>query len=172
MRTGFRKKISLSFIVLVVGIFILQAQDPLYPTLPKGSKAPAFSGIDEHGNAFTLTGVKSKFVLLYFYEVHCHLCEAVTPELKKLYDSYHPLGLEVVAIPLSSDSLDWRSYIQDQVLNWINIFPGKMSQELLKSAYLVTVSPTIYLLDRKKVLLSERMGRAEQVETELNQRIR
>jgi cytochrome oxidase Cu insertion factor (SCO1/SenC/PrrC family) len=143
----------------------------LYPSLPPGIKAPGFKGEDENGRCQSLANIKSRYILLYFYEVHCHLCEVVTPELKKLYDSYHKTGLEVIAIPVGSDKDEWKNYVAGNKLNWKNIFPGK-NQDVLKSDYMITVSPTIYLLGKDKILLTQRMGRIEQVEAELNQRIR
>ena len=160
-------------VLFFAGAVQSRAQDTLlYPSLAPGSKAPPVSGTDEHGNPFRLSKIKSRYTLLYFYEVHCHLCEVVTPELKKLYDFYHPLGLEVIAVAIESDKEAWTRYIEDQSLTWKNIYPGDKNRDHIKSNYLLTVSPTIYLLDRNKILLTQRLGRAEQVEEELNQRIR
>lgn len=166
------------FIVQFFLIFLftsthLHAQDSLlYPSLQRGAIAPAIKGKNEKGKTIHLAKIKSRYTLLYFYEVHCHLCELITPELKRLYDSYHPLGLEVLAIPTSSTRQEWKEYISRYSLNWINLFPEGNNLENIRSAYLLTASPTIYLLDRKKIILTQRLGRAEQVEEELNSRIR
>jgi peroxiredoxin len=150
-----------------------RAQDTLlYPSLPVGLQAPDFKGRSETGKTFSLLKVKSRYTLLYFYEVHCHLCELVTPQLKKLYDSYHEIGLEIVAVPSASSKEEWLSYIREQSLTWKNIFPDEHSQDSIKEDYQLTVSPTMYLLDRNKILLTQRLGRAEQVEEEINRRIR
>ncbi len=135
-------------------------------------KAPDIKGKNVHGEPFRLSKVKSKFTLLYFYEIHCHLCAVVTPELKKLYDSYHKIGLEVVAVAVESDGEEWKKYILDEHLDWLNISPGPGNLDKLRADYKLTVSPTMYLLDRRKILLTGRLGRIEHLEEELNQRIR
>ncbi|CAN5418758.1 hypothetical protein BH11BAC1_BH11BAC1_13820 [soil metagenome] len=144
----------------------------LYPSLPPGMKAPCIKGNDETGKSFSLAKIKSRYTLLYFYEVHCHLCEVVTPRLKELYDSYHKIGLEVIAIPIESNREEWMAYIVEKGLTWKNIFPADNKKARLKSDYKLEVSPTMYLLDRKKILLTQRLGRVDLVEEELNQRIR
>ncbi len=165
----------ISFFILIgcINPFISFGQEnSLYPSLSPGIKAPAIKAKDTAGKAFRLSKVKSRYTLLYFYEVHCHLCAVVTPELKKLYDSYHKIGLEVVAIPVESDKDEWNKYVIDEHLNWLNIFPDPGQLDKLRSDYKLTVSPTMYLLDRKKIVLTQRLGRIEHLEAELNQRIR
>lgn len=147
-------------------------ENSLYPSLNPGIKAPAIKAKNADGKEFHLSKVKSRLTLLYFYEVHCHLCAVVTPELKKLYDSYHKTGLEVVAIPVESDRDEWIKYVADERLDWLNVFPDSGLLDKLRSDYKLTVSPTMYLLDRKKIVLTQRLGRIEHVEAELNQRIR
>lgn len=151
---------------------ILAQESSLYPSLEAGTKAPAIKGKNENGKTVSLYKTKSRYTLLYFYEVHCHLCEVVTPKLKKLYESYHKLGLEVVAVPRESDRKEWKDYIADQGLTWMNIFPDQKSAALISTGYLLTVSPTIYILDREKKLLTRRLGKVDQVEEELNRLIR
>jgi len=163
---------SFLFTLVFVSSFICVslAQEPLYPTLAKGFHAPEVKGKSERGKKGSLSKIKSRLTLLYFYEVHCHLCESIVPDLKKLYDSYHKLGLEIVAVPVNSEKDDWKKYINENQLSWKHIFPN--DPETLKSNYQLTVSPTFYLLDKNFLLLTERMGRVEQVEEALNLYIR
>ena len=147
-------------------------ENSLYPSLEPGIHAPSIHAKDKNGKSFRLSKVRSKFTLLYFYEVHCHLCAVVTPELKKLYNSYHSIGLEVVAIPVESDREEWKKYIEEEHLDWLNIFPDNGTLDKLRSDYKISVSPTMYLLDRKKMVLTQRLGRIEHLEEQLNQRIR
>src|SRR5215203_2628429 len=79
------------------------AQEPLYPSLAPGLHAPEVKGKNENGRNRSLSKVKSRLTLLYFYEVHCHLCESITPKLKILYDSYRKTGLEILAIPVETN---------------------------------------------------------------------
>ena len=164
--------------ILVILIFLSVAfksysQDSLlYPSLPPGITAPLIVGKTETGKSFSLAKVKSRYTLLYFYEVDCHLCALVTPQLKKLYESYHSIGLEVVAVPVEAKREEWLAYVADHALTWKNVLVTGNNLETLKKDYLLEVSPTFYLLDRRKTLLNQRMGRIEQVEEELNRRIR
>ncbi len=167
-----------TFVIIFLSFFLADSRSSsgqdtgLYPSLNAGIKAPDIKGKDSKNKSFCLSKIKSRYTLLYFYEVHCHLCAVVTPELQKLYNSYHDIGLEVVAIPVESDREEWKRYLLEQQLSWKNIFPDSLSLDSLRADYKLTVSPTMYLLDRNKILLTNRLGRIEQLEAELNQRIR
>jgi peroxiredoxin len=165
-----KNTIILKLVLLSLFITIAQAQEPLYPTLAKGFHAPDIKGKNERGKKCSLSKVKSRLTLLYFYEVHCHLCESIVPRLKDLYEAYHKTGLEILAIPVNSEKGEWKKYIDENKLQWKNIFPT--SPEVLQSSYLLSVSPTFYLLDKNHILLTQRLGRIEQVEEELNIHIR
>jgi len=159
---------ALLFLFTFTGL--THAQEPLYPTLEQGTQASEINGKNEKGKMYSLQKVKSRLTLLYFYEVHCHLCESMIPDLKKLYEAYHKTGLEIVAVPLESSKDDWKKYIIENKLPWKHIYAKNV--ESLKSNYLLTVSPTFYLLDKKHVLLTRRLGRVEEVEEALNIHIR
>lgn len=172
-RSPKKMRMKIVFLYFLLGPLLVYGQDnSLYPSLSPGKKAPVIKGRSASGEVFRLSKVKSKYTLLYFYEVNCHLCAVVTPELKKLYSSYKKLGIEVVAIPLETNSEEWKTYIQELDLNWINIYPDTGCIGKLKEDYKLTVSPTMYLLDRKKILVAHRLGRIEHLEEELNRRIR
>src|SRR6188768_780979 len=168
-----RKSFPVLFHLIFLFAFLsgTKAQEPLYPTLQPGKTAPEVKGKNIKGKSCSLYKIKSRLTLLYFYEVHCHLCESLIPKLKQLYEAYHEIGLEIVAIPVESDKEDWKKYVTDNQLPWKHIYPVK-GADSLKSNYLLTVSPTFYLLDKNHVLLTHRLGRIEQVEEELNIHIR
>ena len=169
MKRCFHVLLNLIFFLTIVTA--AEAQEPLYPTLQPGIVAPEVKGKNEDGKRYSISKIKSRLTLLYFYEVHCHLCESIIPKLKELYQAYHKAGLEIVAVPVESSKEDWLKYIGDNQLPWKHIFPGSNAASV-KSNYLLNVSPTFYLLDKNHVLLTHRLGRVEQVEEELNIRIR
>lgn len=164
--------VLLNLVFLFAFISATYAQEPLYPTLNAGVHATDIKGKNEKGRNCSLSKIKSRLTLLYFYEVHCHLCESLIPDLKKLYEAYHKTGLEIIAIPFSSTRDDWKDFIKENKLPWKHLYPSDEYVDDLQSDYLLTVSPTFYLLDKNHILLTERMGRIEQVEEALNVHIR
>ena len=92
-----------NLIFLFAFLTLAKAQEPLYPTLQPGVAAPEVKGKSIKGKNCSLYKIKSRLTLLYFYEVHCHLCESLIPKLKQLYEAYHEIGLEIVAIPVEAD---------------------------------------------------------------------
>jgi thiol-disulfide isomerase/thioredoxin len=170
------QKWNLNLIPIICLLFLGKmsvAQDSLlYPSLSAGIDAPLFKGKDENGKKILLEKVKSRYTLLYFYEIHCHLCETITPELKKLYTAYHGIGLEIIAVPLEGNQHEWLKYVKAEQLSWKNVFLSANNLKRVKSDYKLTVSPTFYLLDKNRKVLTQRMGRIEQVIDELNLRIR
>lgn len=168
MRT-FRKSIFLvsAFVLLSVEMKA-QTDASGYPVVSKGSKAADISGIDFSGKNMNLYSLHSDFILLFFYEPGCHFCEMIFPELKEKYPDWKKKGCELFAVPFSGDSITWRTFVKENELPWINIFENNAG-EGARINYKLTVSPTIYLLDREKKICSTRMMRPEEIELALEE---
>ena len=68
-------------------------------TLQEGDKAPAFSGIDQDGNKFSLSSLKGKKVALYFYpEDDTPTCTIQACNLRDNYSLLKQHGFEVVGV--------------------------------------------------------------------------
>lgn len=73
-------------------------------SLKPGSKAPAFSGVDQNGHTISLKDYKGKQVALYFYpKDDTPGCTAQACNLRDNYDALLKAGIQVIGV--STDSV-------------------------------------------------------------------
>jgi len=106
----------------------------------------------------SLHEIKSKFTLVYFFEPHCGHCKKVTPEVHKLYQEYSREDFEVFAVYTQGDKTEWLEYINDKAYDdWINVWdPYNLTN--FRFFYNIYSTPTLYLLDKDKKIVSKRIG--------------
>ncbi len=112
-----------------------------------GHAAPDFSipGID--GKTIKLTDYKGKYVMLDFWASWCAPCRKENPNVVKLYQQYHPKGLDIVGISLDENKDAWQKAINDDRLMWAHgsellNFNGPVVQR-----YQVQAIPSNFILD-------------------------
>jgi alkyl hydroperoxide reductase subunit AhpC len=81
----------------------------------------------------------------------CALCEAVSGQMKPIYDEFKDKGVEVMAIYTGSSKKrkEWTRYIAEKGFEWTNLYDKKDTQEMFAKYNLAGV-PAIYLLDEEK----------------------
>ena len=68
-------------------------------TLKEGDKAPAFSGNDQNGNKVSLSALKGKKIVLYFYpEDDTPTCTIQACNLRDNYGLLKKNGFEVIGV--------------------------------------------------------------------------
>ncbi len=135
-----------------------------------GNEAPEFEfKALRKGKARTLSDLRGKAVLLYFWSTACAPCMAAMPKLMRLHDSYSPKGLVIIAIhgseAKSFDQIDRQCSVarqhawNDRELPFISAIDANASNE---SAYLSGATaakygaqawPTILLIDDRGTLV-------------------
>jgi len=117
-----------------------------------------FTGNTVDGKAFDLESQRGKVVLLNFWATWCGPCIAEIPELQELYEKYHVLGFEIVAISIDAkeDTAKLVEFVRSRQLPWIQLHDAK--RELHNKLYGKGV-PHCLLLDRDgRVILQEALG--------------
>ena len=87
----------------------------------------------------------------------CGPCRAETPNLKKAYEKYKPLGLEIVSVTWDDERDAWIKAIEKDGMNWINLFDYDIQNDNFPTfgKYGVFGVPTIYLLDKEGYIIAE-----------------
>jgi thiol-disulfide isomerase/thioredoxin len=120
-----------------------------------------------------LSEVKAQYTVVIFWEPTCSHCKKEVPLLKTYYDSLRAAGvsIEVYAIRSDLDSVNWKKFIRDNHLTWINV-ASKDPQELATAKYYYDVysTPTLYLTDNKKTIIAKRLD-IDGLRNVLNRRI-
>ncbi len=106
--------------------------------------------------SFDWKSYRGKVVLIDFWATWCGPCRAEMPNVKKLYETYHDRGFDVVGISLDDEREDAAGYMKKENLPWVCLFdrePGK-DREPLADYYGVRGIPLAILVDREGRVLS------------------
>jgi peroxiredoxin len=126
-----------------------------------GSQAPNFSFTDSKGLKRNLHDVKSPFVLVVFWDATCSHCKKTLPEVVDFYKSNKEKGLEVLAITVETELNEWRNYLKEHDLAWINGFDNDFSKQTFRHYYYIPTTPTTLLLDASKTILAKNLKTAD-----------
>ncbi len=116
-------------------------------------------------NASTyLNKIKAKYLILVFWKPTCGHCKEEIPKIKVAYDKLVAEGVDIktFAVLTEDEYKDWKKFIRDNQLNWINVCdPAHLNN--INKIYDIYSTPVIYILDEQKRILAKRVG-AEQLE--------
>ena len=164
-----KKKILLFHLMIIAGLMgkslLLRAEDP--KTLDIGASAPAFSlpGVD--GKIYTLDSFKDgKILVIIFTADHCPTAQAYEDRILKLYQEFHPQGVEFVLISpnnpkavcleeigysdLGDSFEEMKIRARDKKFPMPYLYDGD-KQETAK-AYGPTTTPHVFILDIQRKL--------------------
>lgn len=119
------------------------------------------------GQEFNVEDWRGKVVLVDFWATWCGPCIGELPNVKKLYDTYHDKGFEVVGISLDDDEQALRQFLKDREIAWTTLFPANEDdrgwENPIAQHYGVSGIPTAILLDKEGKVVNlnargERLG--------------
>lgn len=136
-----------------------------------GEKAANLEVVDTDHKPTSLYQLESPFTVVVFWDPTCGHCKEEIPRLDSFYTAeWKKQGVKVFAM-LSAEIKDdivsqWTKFIDDHKLNeWTNVYQSldlKLAEEKEKRAgfhqlYDITVTPTIYLLDKDKRIIGKKL---------------
>ena len=125
-----------------------------------GVVAPPIKYDDIYGKSFDLSKVNANKTVLVFWASWCPHCTKTLPELKQLYES-NPGKFEVVAVSVDDDIKTLKHAVSDFGFNWINISEGMGWDGKIPLEYGITGTPTFFVLDKEKKIISKPRGMSE-----------
>jgi peroxiredoxin len=133
----------------------LQKKLETFKKISIGKISPDLEVPDNKGKLVKLSGISSEYTLVVFWSTQCPHCTAMMPRLRELYEQQKPRRFEVLAVSIDTSRTEWNAFIKEQKLNWINVsdlkgFAGKSADD-----FNIYATPTIFLLDREKKILSK-----------------
>jgi peroxiredoxin len=120
-----------------------------------GSLAPEISLPDPDGNMFSLSSLKGKMVVIDFWASWCGPCRKESPNMVRLYNTYHEKGLEILSVSLDKTKDAWVKAIKDDGLAWHHVSDLKFWQCEAALTYNVTSVPYTVLLDREGKIIAK-----------------
>ena len=122
------------------------------------------------GEQHTLYALRSDMVLLYFYDPTCEDCHLLMSQLEastivnRLIDDQK---LTVLAVYPEDDTETWNKYADHIPPQWINGY-DKGVKIHTEGIYLIKSFPTLYLLDKEKMICLKEMT-FDELENKLKQ---
>ncbi len=112
-----------------------------------GHQAPDFTipGID--GKIIKLTDYKGKYVMLDFWASWCVPCRKENPNVVKLYQQYHPKGLNIIGISLDENKDAWQKAVNDDRLTWVHGSELKNFNGPVVQSFQVQAIPSNFIVD-------------------------
>ena len=127
-----------------------------------GEIAPDLKMEDVNGQWQQLKFMKADFIILIFWEPNCGHCKKEVPKLYELYKTLRDKGVEVFAVYTQNDTTEWKKFINEHGLDWINVY-DKYHFTNFRNLYDIYSTPVIYILDKNKIIIAKRIG-VEQIE--------
>jgi len=113
------------------------------------------------GKTIDLKDLRGKVVLLDFWATWCAPCIEALPRTKKLYETYHAKGLELIGVSLD-DSVDVvRKFVKEKQIPWPQYCDAKGGAGPVEEKFQVGAVPTLILLDKTGRVAARLSGLSE-----------
>ncbi len=143
----------------------LKNKTEILKNLAIGNKAPEILLKDENNKETSLYSLNKSLYLVFFWKSSCEYCEESIPQLKKLYSTYKNSGFEILAVSIDTIKTKWVDALNNNT-TWINLSDQKGYKSIVSKNYYVWRTPTYYLLDKEKKIISKPVS-VEQIESKL-----
>ncbi len=131
-----------------------------YRSTVLGAPAPDLIKEDIDGNPFGWSRIDKPNTLLVFWSITCPHCLELMPKLKAFAER-HP-DFEMVSVVLSPDNKTLRDFLkQEGISNWIHLSDGLGWESPMAKDYNIFGTPTLFVLDADKQIVSKPSGMKE-----------
>lgn len=119
-----------------------------------GMPAPNFQVSTVDGTTLRPSDLRGTVFLLDFWATWCAPCIAELPNVKKVYEEYHPQGFEIVSISLDEDEEYFEQFIEKQGMDWIHVYNAAQSDDQdLAERYGIVAIPRMILVDEEGTII-------------------
>jgi len=121
-----------------------------------GNTVPDFTLNDINGDPITLSQVQKEKTLLLFWASWCPHCTEMLPKLKEWYKTKKPADLEIITVSLDTSKVEWQTFIYEHGFDlWYNLSDLKGWDGEAVQEYNIYATPTMFLIDRNRKVLSK-----------------
>jgi peroxiredoxin/uncharacterized protein YxeA len=131
-----------------------------FEKLAVGKVAPDFISVDSRGNPVKLSDNAGMKTLLFFWAGNCPHCEALIPDLKKIYGQFGG-KVRFIGISVDNDESVWRNALEKNDLPWTNIAELQGWDGKIVKDYYIYATPTFYIIDAGMKIIGKPISLAE-----------
>ena len=121
-----------------------------------GQKGPNVTSTDLNGDTKSIYEIEDPYIVVFLYNPTCDHCREQVPVLVDLYKKWDGPGLEVYAIAVETTDEEWRNYVAEAGMPWINVF-DPTNQSIYKTYY-VDNTPEVYVLNRDRTIIAKNIN--------------
>jgi thiol-disulfide isomerase/thioredoxin len=109
----------------------------------------------------SLSSLKGKTVLLYFWSVYSDVSKQQNPLLEKIYKKYKNKGFEIYSVCVDKNPESWLKVIKFEDFSFINTFGPDFPDSETAHSYNMRSVPANYLLDTNGNIIGRDLYGAE-----------
>ena len=94
----------------------------------------------------------NKYTLIDMWASWCGPCRASIPHVRSLYNEY-PESLEVISLSVDASENDWRKAMDEEGMEWLQLWSPKESTDQLRTHYRLTSIPYMILITPDKKII-------------------
>lgn len=122
----------------------------------KGMNAPDFSLPDTAGTVVSLSSLKGKTVIVFFWASWSPPCRAVLQQIKQFTSQNKDSNIQVLAVSFDHNGKFWKAAIETENTPWINVSDLRGFYSPVKKLYNVPDNlPYFYLIDNEGKILEK-----------------
>lgn len=120
-----------------------------------GNSAPNILMNDINGNQVELNKISTEKTLIVFYASWCPHCKELLPKLNEFYKNKKEKKIVIVAISLDTKKEDWINFVKENCSALTNLADLKGWEGNAANDYYIYATPTMFLLDKGKKIISK-----------------
>lgn len=123
-----------------------------------GNLAPEIKMVDINKKEYKLSEIKAKYTLLVFWSPDCGGCQKEIPKIDSIYrETLKDKGVKIFAVRTEGEEVLWKNFIEKHKLaEWIHVYDPEHKSNY-RAQYDVYGTPSIYLLDEKKIIIGKKL---------------
>ncbi len=122
-----------------------------------GETAPAFSAQDASGKQVTLSSMRGKTVLVFFWASWHEASRAWNPVLHDIYRKYGGDRFEICQISFDYTYASWRKAAEEDDIVWTSLWEPQGRASALASDYQAESLPAMWLIDAEGTVIARQL---------------